>query len=202
MNIRLPGIRAVRACAVRGASKVFPPAIEPSATTARSSSEGVARVGLAGGRSEVQGSGHWEGRPHLSSILACGFVLFAALGLFSGCMFDVSRARQQPVNFTARAASESAGFTLLKETKVSVGSGFLTHLKAGTRWKLVGTTPHGDVFTTKDQILTVEESNIFEAQLVVADSAATGFYLPVEKTFVAATRPVPLETKPLEANQP
>ena len=154
-------------------------------------------VGTIGWLREERKGG--KGLPHVRSHLTCGVALNAAFTLLTGCAFDISHIKQQPVNFTAKAVSPS-GFVLFREAKIPVGSGFPTQLKANTRWTSVGTTPHGDVFATKDQIVTVEASNMYEAQLVIANSTVTGFYLPVERTFVAATRRVPLETKPLEGN--
>ena len=56
-------------------------------------------------------------------------------------------------------------------------------MKKGTTWDFVGTISSGDVFRTKDQILTVEASNIHEAYIVVSSDKLVGFYLPVEKSF-------------------
>jgi hypothetical protein len=75
-----------------------------------------------------------------------------------------------------------------------LGTSFPTRLKSGTRWSHVGSTEHGDVFRTKDQIVTVEASNIHEAYLVLSNRVVTGFYLPVEKTFAPARKPVLLPT--------
>jgi hypothetical protein len=41
----------------------------------------------------------------------------------------------------------------------------------------------GVVYRSRDQTLTVECSNVFEAYLVVAGQRLVGFYLPVEKGF-------------------
>jgi hypothetical protein len=115
--------------------------------------------------------------------------------LLSGCAFDVSHVKQRPASFTPSVAPTKS-FALDRDIKATVGSGFPTRLKAGTRWVQVGQTEYGAVFATKDQILTVESSNMYEAQLVVADGAITGFYLPVEKTFVAVSPRIPIQTNP------
>ena len=127
----------------------------------------------------------------------------AWLGLMlgAGCAFDISRVRQQPTMFTA-ATSPVSSFILHSEIKATMGTGFPTRLKAGTRWHHVGSIAQGAVFTTKDQVVMVEASNNYEAHLVVADNCLQGFYLPVESTFVAVSRPIPLETQPLNPNQP
>lgn len=130
-----------------------------------------------------------------------GLIGCLALAGFCGCAFDVSHVKLVPANYTAVTPPGEA-FVLTHETKVSLGTGFPTRLKAGTRWTQTGTIESGKVFTTKDQIVTVEASNIFEAQLVVANGCVTGFYLPVEKKSSAANRPLPIQTQPLKTQQP
>jgi len=83
-------------------------------------------------------------------------------------------------------------FILQESVDIPLGTGFPTHLKAGTRWHRVGQTPYGAVYSTTDQIVKVEASNIYEAWLVMADQTVKGFYLLVEKTFVQASHPVPV----------
>lgn len=115
--------------------------------------------------------------------------------LLSGCAFDVFHVIQRPASFTPSVAPMKS-FTLDRDIKATVGSGFTPRLRAGNRWQQVGRIEQGTVFITKDQIVTVEDSNMYEAQLVVADGVITGFYLPVEKTFVAVSPRVPIQTNP------
>ncbi len=129
------------------------------------------------------------------------WLLSASFLLVVGCAFDLSSVKQQPVGYSATATS-TEGFTLNREVKASLGTGFPTRLKAGTRWRHIGQTEHGGVFATKDQIVTVEASNIYEAQIVVSNNFLNGFYLPVEKTFSPVKPSIRLETRPLETNQP
>lgn len=124
-----------------------------------------------------------------------------SLLLLAGCAFDISRVKQLPATYTT-LSTPAQEFVLSQDVKATVGSGFATRLKAGTRWHQVGNTEHGAVFATTDQIVTVEASNIYEAQLVVADNAITGFYLPVEKTFVAVSSKISIQTKPVETSKP
>ena len=120
-------------------------------------------------------------------------LLFAALlPVLSGCMFDVVSIRQEPASFTTRGvASES--FRLNREYVVSIGTGFPTTLKAGSRWSRVGAIDRGAVFFTEDQIVKVEASNIHEARIVVSEGRLVGFYLPVEKTFAPISSPIELD---------
>lgn len=130
--------------------------------------------------------------PHLRQHFAFVASLLS-VALAAGCAFDISHVRQQPAQFTA-AASPAREFVLTQEVKAKLGTGFPTVLKAGTRWYQVGRLEQGEVFATRDQVVMVEASNNYEANLVVAASCVQGFYLPVERTFVAVTRPIPLET--------
>jgi hypothetical protein len=122
-------------------------------------------------------------------------MLCVAFGL-GGCMFDLVQVRQTPARFTA-SDSGSSSFRLTEPVKVSIGTGFATRLNGGTVWREVGRVDAGTVFTTRDQIVTVEASNIHEARLVVAGGALVGFFLPVEKTFVSVVPSVPLNTAPV-----
>ncbi len=122
--------------------------------------------------------------------------------LLSGCAFNVSYLKQVPAQFTPGEES-SHDFVLAHDIKVSLGTGFPTCLKGGTRWHQVGVTGSGAVFITRDQVVTVEASNIYEAQMVVSNGRLTGFYLPVEGKFAPVSQPIPIETQPTTtASQP
>lgn len=125
--------------------------------------------------------------------------VICALVLLVGCAFNISSVKQQPVTFIAETDA-SSGFVLLQDVKAKLGTGFPTHLKRDTRWRAMGNTEYGTVFATKDQIVTVEESHIHEAQLVVSNQSITGFYFPVEQKFAPVSHPIPIETKPLTQN--
>lgn len=113
-----------------------------------------------------------------------------------GCAFDISHVRLVPVSFAPMTGSAQS-FVLNQDLKVGLGTSFPTRLKAGTCWRQVGTTEYGEVFATKDQIVTVEASNIYEAQLAVSNRCITGFYLPVDKKFAPVSHPIPIQTKPV-----
>ena len=107
-----------------------------------------------------------------------------------GCAFDVSYVKRTPTEFQA-SAPDGPGWTLQQNQSIGVGSGFPTKLRQGTRWQLAGHVPQGDVYSTSDQVVTVEASNIYEAMVVIQGDKLTGFYLPVDHAFVA-TDPVAL----------
>lgn len=68
----------------------------------------------------------------------------------------------------------------------------VTHLKAGTIWELLGSIPQGDVYGTRDQVVTINHSKGREAFIVVYENKVLGFYLPVDKTFVTS-QPVDIQ---------
>jgi hypothetical protein len=73
--------------------------------------------------------------------------------------------------------------------------GYERTLLKGTRWELIGKIPEGDVYKTRDQVLTVECSHVYEAFLVISDRILKGFYLPVEKGFapISPTIKLPID---------
>jgi hypothetical protein len=109
----------------------------------------------------------------------------------SGCAFDVSHAKQVPTSFVP-VKSARVDWTLLEDRTIPLGTGFPTRLKAQTHWSLVGRVPQGDVYQTSGQIVTVEESNIYEALVVMREGNLVGFYLPVERSLVPVEPPVTL----------
>jgi len=128
--------------------------------------------------------------PLLQNLLV-GLSCILLLQFEAGCAFNVWHVKQVPAAFTP--VNDSPSFRLAKETKVHPGGGFATVLKADTTWNQVGVTGQGKVYTTKDQVVKVEASNIYEAYLVLSNSCLTGFYLPVEKTVVPLSSPLPLD---------
>lgn len=122
--------------------------------------------------------------------------LCALTFLLTGCAFDVVHVKQTPTNLESGQAPKSSCI-LEKESNVSLGTGYSRTLKQGTRWDYVGSVPQGDVFKTKDQVLTVEASHIHEAYIVVSSGKLVGFYLPVEKTFSPLGEPRELSMRNL-----
>ena len=124
------------------------------------------------------------------------WVLAGLVGMlfWAGCAFDLSHVKLVPATYTA-ATGSAPDFVLSQDVKVKLGTSYPTHLKGGTRWHQVGTTEFGTVFTTTDQVVTVEASNIYEAELVVSNQCIVGFYLPVDKKFAPACTARPQEKK-------
>jgi len=116
-------------------------------------------------------------------------VLVLLVCAFSGCAFDLVSVKQMPVTLTTDLGGDQS-IMLAEAATVSIGTSFPVHLKANTVWQKIGRTEFGDAYTSKDQVLTVEASNIHEAALVVKEDSVTGFYLLLEKKFCPASSPV------------
>ena len=107
---------------------------------------------------------------------------WCAAALLAACAFDVIHVDQRPAQLESASASGKP-FELAADVDVDIGFGYHRILKKGTKWRSLGRLPQGDVYTTSDQVLTVEASNIQEAYIVIDSRKLVGFYLPVEKTF-------------------
>jgi len=120
--------------------------------------------------------------------------------LMSSCAFDLINVKQVPAQLEV-PLSPGNSFELQEEVTVHLPAGYSRLLKKGTKWDFVGTTAHGDVYKTKDQVLTVEASNIHEAYIVVSSGKLVGFYLPVERSF-SPTVPLSLPMQEIENDRP
>jgi len=91
-----------------------------------------------------------------------------------------------------------SSFLLVKEVNYFLYS--RSQLKSGTKWDFVNTITQGDVFKSKDQIVTLEATNIFEVYIVISSNKLVGFYLPVEKTFSPLDDSQELEKREMKSN--
>jgi len=124
-------------------------------------------------------------------IFVC-FMLFGHAFFISGCAFDLAHVKYQPARIEA-AKNDSAAFKLLADTPIQgAPCGYSRTLRKNTRWEPVGTLPEGIVYRSREQTLTIECSNVFEAYLVVDGIHLVGFYLPVEKGFSALKKTIQL----------
>ncbi len=114
--------------------------------------------------------------------------------ILSACAFDVLRVKQIPTELKTDASCGKE-FVLTQAIESIAGSGYNRTLKKGTRWFCVGIISQGLVYKTKDQILTIEGSNVYEANIVVLEQKLVGYFLPVEKTFSPIDRPETLMMK-------
>jgi hypothetical protein len=115
-------------------------------------------------------------------------VVTASCLFLAGCAFDVIRVKQEPAVLDTTQACDDA-FVLSETIKVAPMGGYERELQSATHWRCVGKIAQGGVFRTRDQILTAEASNIYEADLVVSGNQIVGFFLPVESTFSPLKKP-------------
>lgn len=113
--------------------------------------------------------------------------------LMGGCAFDVIRVKQVPTTLSSDRSCDDS-FILTKNIDIQLRGGYSRTLEKETRWNCIGKIPQGEVYITKDQVLTVEASNIYEAYIVILSDEIVGFYLPVERTFSPLDKRVQLVT--------
>lgn len=123
---------------------------------------------------------------------AVRYVLAICLAVAS-CAHEV--VRQPAVLSPTTAAPPSPAIEMLKDTEITLDSGYPRQLARGSRWTQVGTLPQGHVYRIVGGAFTVEGANVHEAWLVIAGGELVGFYLPVEKAFVHLSARVQLESK-------
>ena len=118
-------------------------------------------------------------------------VVLAVIGLIVGCAFDLADVKYRPALLESAANEET--FTLAADIPIQgAPCNFSRSLRKGSRWFAVGKLAEGIVYRSRDQVLTVECSNVFEAYLVVTAERLVGFYLPVEKGFSPLSKPIQL----------
>jgi hypothetical protein len=115
-----------------------------------------------------------------------------SIALTFGCAFNLADVKYQPTRIES-AGGELKSFTFDADTPIhGAPCGYSRSLRKGTTWEAIGRVAEGGVYRSRDQIMTVECSNIFEAYLVVAEQNLVGFYLPVEKAFSPLSEPIKL----------
>lgn len=119
----------------------------------------------------------------------CRYLLLViAFGSLSACSV-------KPVPLAAPITAVEVGegqYQLLQSVTMEASHSAPTVLKAGTLWTRVGTIEHGNVFSTKDQVVIVNSFDVHEADIVAKDGSIVGYYLKVDGTFVE-TKPVPVQ---------
>lgn len=107
-------------------------------------------------------------------------ICLGVIALHAACAPSV----QHEPTAALQPAQHSRQLGIVQGLDVNLSTGFTTHIKPQTIWSLVGTLPQGDVYKSRDQVLTVEGADVHEAYLVVSGDELVGFYLPVEHAFV------------------
>ena len=115
------------------------------------------------------------------------------VGLFlSACAFDLAHVTYTAATFQP---TQNSTRTLVLSDEVPLTDtpcSYSRTLRKTTRWDQVGAIAEGDVLRSKDQVLTLECSNVHEAYLVMSGDKLVGFFLPVEKGFVPHSPPIVL----------
>jgi len=128
----------------------------------------------------------------------CMKIIFCMLPLFAtSCAFDLVHVKQIPTKINC-TKSKKPSFILHDNIKIGIGTGYSTTLYQDTKWEYVGTITEGDVYKTRDQIVTVEGSNIFEAYIVISNNRIVGFYLPVERSYCPIDEPINMKIQILK----
>ena len=118
-------------------------------------------------------------------------VILAGIALFvSACAPPVT---QLPTQLTPSAGKS---FRLTRAAEADISTGQSTKLRANTRWELVGTVAQGEVYRTRDQVVTLQGDGIHEGYIVVREGTLVGFYLPVERAFCPVAQSQPLSVEP------
>ena len=114
------------------------------------------------------------------------------VGLFlSACAFDLAHVTYTAATFQPMQNSTRT-IVLSGEVPLTDTPCYSRTLRKTTRWNQVGTIAEGDVLRSKDQVLTLECSNVHEAYLVMVGDKLIGFFLPFEKGFVPHSPPIEL----------
>jgi len=116
--------------------------------------------------------------------------------LASGCAFNLADVEYAPSRFQTMTDGARA-FTLSMNVELrDMPCWYGRELRQHTRWEHIGSVTQGEVFRSKDQILTLECSNIYEAYLVVQEGRLVGFFLPVQQGFVSLSESIVLPLQP------
>ena len=111
---------------------------------------------------------------------------------FSACAFDLAHVTYTVATFQP---TQNSPRTIVLSDEVPLTDtpcSYSRTLRKTTHWDQVGTIAEGDVLRSKDQVLTLECSNVHEAYLVMSGNKLIGFFLPVEKGFVPHSPPIAL----------
>lgn len=128
--------------------------------------------------------------PRRQRLLSLGVHSILAAALLTACAPMVPLA---PAAFTPLAQGQPAPeLRVASAVELQVGPGYRRTLAAGSRWRLAGRMPQGEVYRPVDGVFTIEGRQVHEAYLVVASRAVVGFYLPGEAQYSPLSHPINL----------
>ena len=101
-------------------------------------------------------------------------IVLIMVGLFcSACAFDLAHVTYTATRFQPTPDS-TRRLVLADEVSLTQTPCFSRSLRKTTRWDQMGTIAEGDVLRSKDQVLTLECSNVHEAYLVLSGDTLVG----------------------------
>lgn len=124
-------------------------------------------------------------------------MLCLAAALVAGCASEVKRA---PVELAAGQPEQGRRYVTTLTVEVRPESGYPRTIHAGTEFVAVGRVAQGLVLRPTETVLTIEGAHVHEAYAVHRDGQIVGFYLPVERAYVAL--PLPASMPLQERNTP
>ena len=95
-----------------------------------------------------------------------------------------------PVTYTPLATTTDAKLRGSLEIKLSPP--YKRTLADGSRWRLVGKVPQGNVYKPLDAPFSIEGRQVHEAYLVIAAGSLVGFYLPAEGGYSPLSGAIPI----------
>lgn len=129
-------------------------------------------------------------RPFLRALL---FIPIMSAVLVA-CAPEITR---KAVDFTPLPEGDSTGvYTFTKEVTVTPALAYSRTIAAGSKWRLIGRIPAGEVYRPMSGIFTVESAQVHESGIVVWQGRLTGFYMLVERAFVPLDPPIAVQLVP------
>jgi hypothetical protein len=119
------------------------------------------------------------------------FLFFWAAACLSACAAMVETT---PASLAGAAAPPGAPavFVVQEAAVIDLPTKYTRRIESGSRWRLAGSLPEGQVFRPVDTVFTIEGRQVHEAWLVIARGSLVGFYLPGEQAYSKLRDPVPL----------
>jgi hypothetical protein len=117
--------------------------------------------------------------------------LQVAAGLAACVISACVDVRGQSVNLiTLPDGAVPSRIVVARDIKIELSTGYSRTLHQGTVWVAAGSIAQGQVYKPRDTVFSVEGTNVHEAYLVMSDGKLVGYYLPVERSYVAQSEPI------------
>jgi hypothetical protein len=97
----------------------------------------------------------------------------------AACAHEVART---PTRFVP-AGDTSKTLTVTYAAVAPLEEGYRAAIPGGSKWRLAGRIPQGDVYRPANGVFSISGRNFHEAYLVLDSSDLVGFYLPGEGAF-------------------